>query len=359
MGGRIEQDFFLMRLHDGLNLDPDFGDGGTVRTPIEEGASLEKLLVLPDGGIVAVGVTALGGLDTEIVLVRYTEAGEADPTFGEQGVVITSLGPGFDKPLDAVLAPDGTMLVVGLNCPATPPCQGFVARFLPDGRLDVEFGEGGVVLMPDPVQAAALPDDGHLVVAHRDFGALVVSRLILAGCGNGEVEAGEECDDGNTEEGDCCGATCEPEPDDAACEGDGSACTADVCREGACVHVVPEDAGCIGATASSLLPAIDDVAGDRLRWIWRSERAADRAQFGDPTAATDVTACVVAGAGESDAALLEIRVPAAGTCGGVPCWKRTRRGFASGTSPPAATGRRCSGSSPARTVPASTSGRGT
>ena len=327
MGGRFEHDFFLMRLHDGLNLDPDFGDAGTVRTPIAEGASLEKLLVLPDGGMVAVGVTALGGRDTEVALVRYTEAGAPDPTFGEQGVVVTSLGPGFDKPLDAVLAPDGTMLVVGITCPVTPPCQGFVARFLADGRPDVEFGDGGVVLVPDPVVAAALPDDGHLVVVHRDFGALVVSRLILAGCGNGKVEVGEECDDGNTEEGDCCSATCELEPDDAPCEGDGSACTADVCRDGECVHVVPEDAGCIGASASTLLPISDDVAGDRLRWTWRSTTPVDRAEFGDPTAATDVTACVVAGVGESDAALLEIAVPAAGTCGGVPCWKRTRRGF--------------------------------
>ena len=31
-------------------------------------------------------------------------------------------------------------------------------------------------------------------------------------CGNGRVECGEQCDDGNTRDGDCCSATCQPEP---------------------------------------------------------------------------------------------------------------------------------------------------
>jgi cysteine-rich repeat protein len=31
-------------------------------------------------------------------------------------------------------------------------------------------------------------------------------------CGNGTLDAGEECDDGNTNDGDCCSATCKREP---------------------------------------------------------------------------------------------------------------------------------------------------
>jgi cysteine-rich repeat protein len=33
-----------------------------------------------------------------------------------------------------------------------------------------------------------------------------------ARCGNGVLEAGEECDDGNTDSGDGCSATCQLEP---------------------------------------------------------------------------------------------------------------------------------------------------
>ena len=51
------------------------------------------------------------------------------------------------------------------------------------------------------------------------------------------------------------------------------------------------------------------------------------ASFGDPTATTDLSLCVVDGAGESERALVEVTVPAGGECSGVACWKATRRGF--------------------------------
>jgi cysteine-rich repeat protein len=53
-------------------------------------------------------------------------------------------------------------------------------------------------------------------------------------CGNGIVETGEQCDDGNTVDGDCCSAACQAEPDGpASC--DGNACTRpDTCTNGVC-----------------------------------------------------------------------------------------------------------------------------
>jgi cysteine-rich repeat protein len=48
-------------------------------------------------------------------------------------------------------------------------------------------------------------------------------------CGNGIVDPGEGCDDGNTVNGDCCDATCQPEPANAPCEVDGNLCTVDLC----------------------------------------------------------------------------------------------------------------------------------
>lgn len=61
-----------------------------------------------------------------------------------------------------------------------------------------------------------------------------------ATCGNGVVEAGEECDDGNTIGGDCCDAQCHFEPVESPCD-DGNACTIeDACDgEGSCVGGVP------------------------------------------------------------------------------------------------------------------------
>jgi uncharacterized delta-60 repeat protein len=325
MGGTAGGDFFLMRLVNGFNFDTQFGDGGSVRTPIGGAADrLRKLLVLPDGGIIAIGTTFVGGIDRDIAIVRYSPDGVVDPTFGNGGIVVTSLGPRTDDVRDAVLAPDGSMLVAGRTCSPAPPCQGFLARLRPDGSLDPDFGDAGVVVVGTTrlVAGIAMPDDGHVVAVGPSTEALAVSRFVVATCGNGRVETGEACDGG-----DCCSPACTFEPDDTSCDDDGSACTADLCRAGTCTHVVPDEAGCFAATSSTFARVRNDVAGDRLRWTWQSTAPVDRASFGDPTDATDVTVCVVDGAGESERPLVELNVPAAGICNGTACWKATPRGF--------------------------------
>lgn len=56
-------------------------------------------------------------------------------------------------------------------------------------------------------------------------------------CGNGAVEAGEQCDDSNVSNGDCCSSTCQYEANGAACTSDSNACTTDVCNgTGVCTH---------------------------------------------------------------------------------------------------------------------------
>lgn len=58
-------------------------------------------------------------------------------------------------------------------------------------------------------------------------------------CGNGRVDACEQCDDGNASSGDCCSATCQREPDGSACD-DGQYCTvSETCSMGACDQAQP------------------------------------------------------------------------------------------------------------------------
>ncbi len=55
-------------------------------------------------------------------------------------------------------------------------------------------------------------------------------------CGNGTVESGEDCDDGNAIGGDCCSATCQYEVAGASCNDDADLCTIDECDgAGSCV----------------------------------------------------------------------------------------------------------------------------
>jgi cysteine-rich repeat protein len=54
------------------------------------------------------------------------------------------------------------------------------------------------------------------------------------GCGNGHLDPGEDCDDGNTANGDCCSSTCHFEANGSSCS-DGNACTTgETCNAGTC-----------------------------------------------------------------------------------------------------------------------------
>ena len=71
-----------------------------------------------------------------------------------------------------------------------------------------------------------------------------ITHATGAACGDAVLNPGEECDDGNTKDGDCCSATCEIDADDTPCE-DGEACsTGDRCAGGSCVGGVTQPLGC-------------------------------------------------------------------------------------------------------------------
>jgi len=59
----------------------------------------------------------------------------------------------------------------------------------------------------------------------------------VSACGNHVLAPGEQCDDGNTTAGDCCSATCLFESAGGSCPDDGNVCRDDVCDgAGVCTH---------------------------------------------------------------------------------------------------------------------------
>jgi cysteine-rich repeat protein len=53
-------------------------------------------------------------------------------------------------------------------------------------------------------------------------------------CGDGNLDGGEQCDDGNLDNGDCCDSTCQLEPDGSACDDGNGNTTGDQCEAGSC-----------------------------------------------------------------------------------------------------------------------------
>lgn len=68
-----------------------------------------------------------------------------------------------------------------------------------------------------------------------DLGA-VEQTYVISACGNGVLDGGEQCDDGNVRDGDCCASTCEYAAVGSLCSADTNVCTDDTCDgAGACV----------------------------------------------------------------------------------------------------------------------------
>jgi len=87
-------------------------------------------------------------------------------------------------------------------------------------------------------------------------------------CGNGILDPGEECDDGNVFDGDCCSSACLFEASGSACPDDDSPCTTDVCDgRGHCQHPAnPAAAGTpCGALCDQCGTSRCDAAGTCLR----------------------------------------------------------------------------------------------
>jgi cysteine-rich repeat protein len=169
-------------------------------------------------------------------------------------------------------------------------------------------------------------------------------------CGNGIVEPGEECDDGNRRDGDCCSAECKVEPAGSPCS-DGDPCTlsdvcvATTCRgtpiscpaclacvEGECVANARKDCAAPAAPRHDGLSIVHpkNAARDRLAWTWRGARDIPW-DPGDPLTKNDLNLCLF---DESTAPriLLHAIAPAASQCGKRPCWSQKKGvlGYAAG-----------------------------
>jgi len=105
----------------------------------------------------------------------------------------------------------------------------------------------------------------------------VVPHAVDVRCGNSVIDAEEECDDGNEEDGDCCSSTCALEPDGALCQGDGLCTVGGHCSAGVCAGGTTHPFGCENdytcyqvATTSKSEPFVPvagleltDLVGDR------------------------------------------------------------------------------------------------
>jgi uncharacterized delta-60 repeat protein len=136
--------FLLARYRSDGTLDPGFGSGRRVVTQFGGGGEAGSVVLQPDGKILVGGATIAKsgeGIDSvgKLALARYETDGSLDPSFGRSGKATSRFG-------DLGYAADVALLAGGRIGVALGRDLGLfeVARYLPDGRLDKAFGQGGV-----------------------------------------------------------------------------------------------------------------------------------------------------------------------------------------------------------------------
>ena len=109
------------------------------------------------------------------------------------------------------------------------------------------------------------------------------TATVAAGCGNGRLDGGEACDDGNSTDGDGCGTDCVREAC-YACAGEPSLCVAAPrlgCRRPA-----------VGEKARLVLRGGGPPSRNKLVWKWLGGAATAAGDFGDPLTDTAYELCV-------------------------------------------------------------------
>lgn len=164
------------------DLDLTFGINGTVELNVAmTPRASDTILVQPDGKLIIAGYARTGACPqcTDFAVARLLPSGQLDASFGTNGVVLTDMrtsgfGAGQDEIKDAVLQPDGKIVVAGwaayeYGAPFAGSAYA-LARYNPDGTLDTTFDGDGKLVMPsfgwhNSVAGVAVKPDGEIIFA--------------------------------------------------------------------------------------------------------------------------------------------------------------------------------------------------
>jgi uncharacterized delta-60 repeat protein len=180
----------LARYNPDGTLDTTFGNGGTVVSDFGQGLESYAiaLMIQPDGKLVIAGESSYAFL-----VARYNANGGLDNTFGAgDGFSLGYFDNNWDRGTDAVLQPDGKIVVVGLSGVADPYPHFAIARYDPDGSLDQTFGNGGLILMSTVgyFDAVVVQRDGKIVALGDDGDNFLLSRLKVNGSADATFGSG-------------------------------------------------------------------------------------------------------------------------------------------------------------------------
>ncbi|HRI58828.1 MAG TPA: cohesin domain-containing protein [Saprospiraceae bacterium] len=163
----------IFRYHPNGAPDSSFAQNGAWVNPVgNENSALYAVLSAPNGKILAGGV-AKKYLDFDFALLRLQNDGTPDPGFGENGLVCTDFGWGYDWASSVHPRPGGKILLAE-NAHASGDFivqdKCVLAQFMPDGTPDYGFGNGGRDSFPGgALKSVIFQNDGKMLVGTDGF----------------------------------------------------------------------------------------------------------------------------------------------------------------------------------------------
>jgi uncharacterized delta-60 repeat protein len=148
-------------------LDPTFGGDGIVSTDIYFLDHATNLILQADGKIVASGSSSYNNF----AMLRYNPDGSLDISLDGDGKMLSDLIDQH-RGYAVVLQSDGKFLMGGFYNQGSMGADDFaLARFNPDGGLDMSFGDEGMAVTDfgifDEIRALAVQPDGKIMAAGR------------------------------------------------------------------------------------------------------------------------------------------------------------------------------------------------
>jgi uncharacterized delta-60 repeat protein len=179
-------DFALARYNPNGTLDTTFSGDGKQTTDLGGRGSVANAVALQaNGKIVAAGVGG-GGTHPEFALARYEPNGSLDPAFSGDGKQTTDFGMGAADAANGIaIQGDGKIVTVGRASGGSTGDDFAIARYNPNGTLDVSFSDDGRNRTNfgasgafDGANGVALQGDGRIVAVGDGNGEFALARYL-------------------------------------------------------------------------------------------------------------------------------------------------------------------------------------
>ncbi len=165
--------FFLYKLTSTGDFDITFNNTGSVLYSTSQPAQATAVAIQPDNKILIGGL--VGGIENgNFGLVRFHENGIIDSSFGMNGLVQTSFTASIDHLYDIIISNDSKVIAGGYANTGSFSEANYadfaLARYLADGSLDPSFGDNGKIITrngsgDESVLSMCLQPDSKIIAA--------------------------------------------------------------------------------------------------------------------------------------------------------------------------------------------------